>query len=187
MKPFKQHFDTRIIQEAIDYHYDNNIPLSECIFRSGSESFYNFFQEVKKQYNEGVLEVEDLFDKELLETDIGERYLLDDEYVPLDLPISEEKTGEYNGREVELEDPKRGGGKKFYVYVRNDKGNVIKVEFGDTSGLQAKINDPEARKSFSARHNCSQKTDKTKPGYWSCRLPYYAKQLGLKGGGKFFW
>jgi hypothetical protein len=73
------------------------------------------------------------------------------------------------------------------VYVKNDKGNVIKVEFGDTSGLKAKINDPAARKSFAARHQCHLKKDKTKPGYWSCNLPRYASQLGLKGGGSFFW
>jgi len=71
--------------------------------------------------------------------------------------------------------------------VKNDKGNVIKVEFGDTTGLTAKINDPDARKSFVARHKCDQKKDKTKPGYWACRLPMYAKALGLKGGGNFFW
>jgi len=90
----------------------------------------------------------------------------------------------------ELNSPKRNGGegKKYYVYVKNDKGNVIKVTFGDEKGgLTSKINNPEARKSFVARHNCSSKNDKTKPGYWSCRLPYYAKQLGLSGGGSFFW
>jgi hypothetical protein len=94
---------------------------------------------------------------------------------------------EYNGAEVELNEPKRGGSKKFYVYVKNEKGNVVKIEFGDTSGLSAKINDPEARASFAARHNCAEKKDKTSAGYWSCRLPYYAKQLGLSGGGNFFW
>ena len=101
--------------------------------------------------------------------------------VPLDLPLEEDTDG------VELSSPKRGGSKKFYVYVKNDKGNVIKVQFGDTTGLNAKINNPAARKSFAARHRCAEKTDKTKPGYWSCRLPYFTKQLGLKGGGKFFW
>jgi hypothetical protein len=105
--------------------------------------------------------------------------------VPLDHPFINE--AEYKGREVELNKPKRGGKKKFFVYVKNDKGNVIKVEFGDTSGLQAKLSNVAARKSFSARHNCPSKKDKTKPGYWSCNLPRYASQLGLKGGGNFFW
>ena len=89
---------------------------------------------------------------------------------------------------VELNKPKRGGPKKFYVYVKDPQtGNVKKVTFGDTSGLKAKINDPKARASFAARHKCAQKTDKTSPGYWACRLPRYAKQLGLEGGGGGFW
>jgi hypothetical protein len=82
--------------------------------------------------------------------------------------------------------PKRGGSKKFYVYVR-DKGKVKKVSFGDTSGLSAKINNPEARRAFAARHDCKNKTDKTKASYWSCRLPRYAKLLGLKSSFSGFW
>lgn len=101
-----------------------------------------------------------------------------------------EEVNESDDSDKELNSPKRnsGSGKKYYVYVKNDKGNVIKVTFGDEKGgLTSKINDPEARKSFVARHNCDTKKDKTSPGYWSCRLPYYAKQLGLSGGGNFFW
>src|SRR5210317_1017853 len=94
---------------------------------------------------------------------------------------------EYQGKTVELNSPKRGGSKKFYVYVKNDKGNVVKVSFGDDTGLQAKINDAEATKSFVARHDCANKKDKTTPGYWACRLPMYAKELGLEGGGDYFW
>jgi hypothetical protein len=82
--------------------------------------------------------------------------------------------------------PKRGGSKKFYVYVRN-KGKIKKVSFGDTSGLSAKINNPEARRAFAARHDCKNKTDKTKASYWSCRLPRYAKLLGLKSSFSGFW
>ena len=115
----------------------------------------------------------------ILDSDIGSFGIYEGLTVPLDLPIEEEG--------VELNSPKRGGKKKFYVYVKNDKGNVIKVQFGDTSGLKAKINNPEARKSFAARHKCAEKKDKTKPGYWACRLPHFSKQLGLTGGGKFFW
>jgi hypothetical protein len=116
----------------------------------------------------------------ILESDIGEQALYEGELVPLDHPLIEET-------QPELNKPKRGGNKKFFVYVKNDKGNVIKVEFGDTSGLNAKINDPKARASFAARHKCSTKKDKTKPGYWACRLPSFARELGLKGGGAFFW
>jgi len=82
--------------------------------------------------------------------------------------------------------PKRGGSKKFYVYVKN-KGKIKKVSFGDTSGLSAKINNPEARRAFAARHDCKNKTDRTKASYWSCRLPRYAKLLGLKSSFSGFW
>jgi len=87
-----------------------------------------------------------------------------------------------------LNKPRRGGSKKFYVYVRNPKTKKIKkVSFGDTSGLSAKINNPEARRAFSKRHDCPNKTDKTKASYWSCRLPRYAKALGLKSNFTGFW
>jgi hypothetical protein len=87
-----------------------------------------------------------------------------------------------------LGNPKRGGSKKFYVYVKNPKTKKIKkVSFGDTSGLSAKINNPEARRAFAARHDCKNKTDKTKASYWSCRLPRYAKLLGLKSSFSGFW
>jgi hypothetical protein len=200
------------IQEAIGYNLLNDIPLSECVFRRESELFYEYFKYIKSH---GKL-VTEKFDKELLTTDIGEIGLYEDKEVPLDLPFVEEEDPcwkdykqvgmkDKNGKKVpncvpedslkeedekELNKPHRnsGSGKKYYVYVKNEKGNVIKVTFGDEKGgLTAKISDPEARKSFVARHNCSEKNDKTTPGYWACRLPYYAKSLGLSDGGKFFW
>ena len=94
----------------------------------------------------------------------------------------------YQGEEVALGKPKRGGAKKFYVYVMNPKTKKVKkVSFGDTSGLSAKINNPKARKAFADRHDCKNKKDKTKAGYWSCRLPRYASLLGLKGSYSGFW
>ena len=97
---------------------------------------------------------------------------------------------EYQGKKVELSKPKRGGSKKFYVYVTDPKTkNVKKVSFGADSGggkLAVKLKDPKARKAFADRHNCDQKNDKTKAGYWSCRLPRYAKSLGLSGGGTWW-
>ena len=87
-----------------------------------------------------------------------------------------------------LNKPHRGGSKKFYVYVRNPKTKKIKkVSFGDTSGLSAKINNPTARQAFSKRHDCPNKKDKTKASYWSCRLPRYAKLLGIKSNFTGFW
>lgn len=74
---------------------------------------------------------------------------------------------EYQGKKVTLNDPVRGGTKKFYVYVKNAKGNIVKVSFGDPN-MSINRDDPGARKSFRARHNCDQKKDKTTAGYWSC-------------------
>ena len=79
--------------------------------------------------------------------------------------------------------------KKYQVYVRNPKsGNIKKVSFGDVhGGLTAKVSNPEARKSFAARHKCSQQKDRTTAAYWACNLPRYAKSLGMSGGGNFYW
>ena len=79
------------------------------------------------------------------------------------------------------------GGKAYKVYVRDPKTKKIKtVRFG-SGGLRAKINDSKARAAFAKRHKCSQKKDRTKASYWSCRLPRYAKLLGLKSSFSGFW
>jgi hypothetical protein len=169
-------FRKKFATESYLYAKEQAMPL-HSVYRPHSVAYYLLFNECR----ELKLEVYNDLDKHLLEqTDIGQWDMYEGEEVPLDIPLVEEK-------DVELNKPKRGGSKKFYVYVKNDKGNVVKVSFGDTSGLKAKIDDPEARKSFVARHQCDQKKDKTTPGYWACRLPMYAKELGLEGGGDFFW
>jgi len=76
--------------------------------------------------------------------------------------------GEYQGRDVKLNKPMQGDVKKFKVYVKNSKGNVVKVNFGQ-KGMNIKKDNPGARKSFRARHKCDQKKDKTTAGYWSCK------------------
>ena len=90
---------------------------------------------------------------------------------------------EYAGRDVDLNKPKRGGSKKYFVYVKNPQTDrVKKIEFGDVTGLRTKSNNPDRARSFAARHNCEKKNDKTKAGYWACRLPRY----GLVKGGKWW-
>jgi len=74
---------------------------------------------------------------------------------------------EYQGKKVKLNDPIRGGSKKFYVYVK-DGDKIKKVSFGDTTGLSIKRDNPARRKSFRARHNCADPGPKTKARYWSC-------------------
>ena len=83
---------------------------------------------------------------------------------------------EYQGKKVTLDKPSRitkgeagYGRKKFKVYVKNDKGNVVKVEYGDPN-MSIKRDDPERRKSFRARHNCDNPGPKYKARYWSCKF-----------------
>jgi len=75
---------------------------------------------------------------------------------------------EYQGRKVELGKIMQGDVKKFKVYVNNDKGNVVKVNFGQ-KGMVIKKDNPDARKSFRARMNCDEPGPRWKARYWSCR------------------
>ncbi len=77
---------------------------------------------------------------------------------------------EYQGRKVKLGKPFRtpGGPKKSSVYVKNEKGNVVKVNFGDPN-MKIKKNIPGRRKNFRARHNCDNPGPRWKARYWSCR------------------
>lgn len=91
--------------------------------------------------------------------------------------MESERKGMYQGRSVTLDSPTRGDVKRFKVYVDSGKkdkdGNTIakKVNFGSEKGskLRVRKNDPEARKSFAARHKCDTAKDKTTARYWSCR------------------
>ena len=78
---------------------------------------------------------------------------------------------EYRGRKVKLNKPflTPDGPKKRSVYVKNEKGNVVKVNFGDPN-MKIKKSDPTRRKSFRARHNCSNPGPKWKARYWSCKF-----------------
>lgn len=169
------------ISKSVHYHVENDIPFAENIYRLHSEEFYKLFREARELFNEGLLtEVSD-WDKQLLESDIGEFDVFEGTKVPLDMPIEEE-----DEKNPPLNKPKRGGPKKFYVFVK-DGDKIKKVTWGDTTGLSVKLKNPEARKSFAARHKCAQQKDKTSAAYWACNLPRYAKSLGMSGGGNFYW
>ena len=251
---------------SLQYHIDNNLTLSENVYRYSSDEFINLFKEARDAWRDGYITLNEQ-DEDLLETtDIGEYGDYNGIKVPLDLPMASPKhnnalfeigclidemienedtidealsidemidyelvkelvesiggtinmenfrkaveiqnetfdysgfdmlkasvdyipEAEYRGKKVKLNKPKRGGSKKFYVYVKSKKGNVKKVSFGDTN-LSVKLKQRGARASFAARHKCAQKKDKTKAGYWSCRLPRYAKLLGLKSSFSGFW
>ena len=76
---------------------------------------------------------------------------------------------EYDGSPVDLNNPTKGDVKKYKVYVKNEKGNVVKVEFGDPN-MEIKRDDPGRRASFRARHNCDNPGPKYKARYWSCKF-----------------
>ena len=251
---------------SLQYHIDNNLTLSENVYRYSSEAFIQLFSEARDAWRDGYITLNEE-DEHLLETtDIGEYGEYNGMKVPLDLPmvspdnknalfeigclidemIEDENMideaasidemidyemikelvesiggtinmenfrkavqiqnetfdyngfemlkasvdyipeAEYRGKKVQLNKPKRGGSKKFYVYVKSKKGNVKKVSFGDT-GLSVKFKKKGARASFAARHKCAQKKDKTKAGYWSCNIGRYWKSLGGSSNFSGYW
>ena len=173
------------ISENLRYHIKEKVSITENTFRAHSVSHARLLLETRFLFNEGVIDLKGEDKKLFLSTDIGKIGIFENRKVMLDYPLVE---AEYQGRDVDLNKPKRGGSKKFYVYVKDPKTKKVKkVSFGDTTGLKAKINDPKARQAFTKRHNCAQKKDKTKASYWSCRLPRYASLLGLKGSYSGFW
>ena len=262
------------LKEAIEYHVENNISLTENIFRPGSEMFFEMINEAKKLYKEDAYEPKDEYERDLLESDIGElaeyngqTVVLDypieegleecwkgyaqqgmkkkgDKMVPNCVPVNEEEqikedrawthedeyymhmdrhddamaagnyekaeihakkaeaaaakhfktTGEkirdagYTGKSTHIikEEDETGGkgiGKPFRsgsgaaVYVRNSKGNVIKVKFSQ-SGMKKRYNEPARVRSFVARHHCLTNKDKTSRSYWACRWPRYFSNSG---------
>jgi len=124
-------------------------------FQVLTENFKNFIETEETEYDNAILEDGTLVCggclQELLENDRA--------------VIQEAK---YQGKTVTLNKPMKGDVKKSKVYVKNGKGNVVKVNFGDKN-MTIKKNIPARRKSFRARHKCDQKKDKTSAGYWSCK------------------
>ena len=101
--------------------------------------------------------------------------------------LDEKKKAKKKGPKLNKPMRSSSGGKAYKVYVKDPKtGNIKTVRFG-SGGLRAKINDRKARQAFAKRHKCSTRNDKTKASYWSCRLPRYAKLLGLKSSFSGFW
>jgi len=249
-----------IMTENMKYHVENKLPITENMFRYGSEVFLDMWAEARYLFSRNVIHVNDLDKEILLETNLGEYGMYGGKKVPLDLPMLEENevgskldinpssknsvvpfndllytikkdhgdksklfkdaAGAVLDKDTEelrkvlrdygvyydyenllnlneskekkhpaLNKPKRGGSKKFYVYVRDPKSKRIKkVSFGMAGGgLRAKLNNPKARQAFAKRHNCAQKKDKTKASYWSCRLPRYAKALGFNTTFSGYW
>lgn len=185
------------ISEGLQYHLDHNIPLTENIYRYGSEAFFNLINETRELYNNGEIELS-FVDRELIETNIGGKAMFEGKEVWLDIPMEDieilSEEDRFKGKKSGSPTRDTSGGKAYKVYVAgcakktdsNPRGIKL-VRFG-SGGLKAKLSNKEAKKSYNARHGCSEgrHNDKCKAGYWSCRLPRYAKKLGLSGGGTWW-
>jgi hypothetical protein len=192
------------ISEGLRYHIDNGVSLQDNVFRIGSKKYLQLFAEARMLNEWNTISLDENSKFLIENTDIGKFGVYEGKKVPLDLPkVNEEDTGEEIDPDYDLEEgkkkkkkekkdppigkPKRGGSKAYYVYVRDPKTKKVKkVSFG-SGGLRAKIRNPKARSAFAARHNCKNKKDRTKAGYWSCNLPRYAPALGLGNKMNTYW
>ena len=199
----KRRFDglQNLIQQEVDnedepesysdaFEYASNIlsyAVNEFISLPGNEYMADRYDDVldyaKEEFGEDVMDVfrsivgDDMGDfedeDEMFET------LYEDEYGSVEETDFESddslNEAEYQGRKVQLGKVMQGDVKKSKVYVKNDKGKVVKVNFGfgGTSAkgkrMSIKKNNPERRKSFRARHNCENPGPRWKPKYWSCK------------------
>ena len=149
------------ISNALQYHIDNGMTLTENGFMFYSQGYFDLINEVRELFNEGKIDLNEE-DRLMIESDLGIKVKIGKEYVYLDAPYI------YETEENVLTESKIPiGPKKFAVYTKDKTGGVKKVTFGN-SNLIVK----ESRK-------CSQKTDRTTVGYWSCNVGRFAKQLGL--------
>jgi hypothetical protein len=166
------------VSDKLKYHLDNKLTLSENNFKVYSESYFELINEVRELFIEGLIDLNES-DIKIIETDLGKSIMLENgQRVYLDVPMIDEEfinEAEYQGRKVKLGKIMQGDIKKFKVYVKNDKGKVVKVNFGfggkSAKGkrMTIKKNNPQRRKSFRARHNCDNPGPRWKPRYWACR------------------
>ena len=130
--------------------------------RLGIEAEYDAAEQANEGFN--PMKINDIVDEETYDgNDFYEAY--GDLWFNEDEIIDE---AEYQGRKVKLGKPMRGDVKKFKVYVKNPKGNIVKVNFGDPD-MKIKKSNPARRRSFRARHNCDNPGPRHKARYWSCR------------------
>jgi hypothetical protein len=165
--------------ESLKYHINEGLTLSENVYRIYSDEFFNLINEVRNLYELGLIHLNEE-DKWIVNTDIGKTSLYEGDTVWLDVPFEIEddemvNEAEYQGRKVQLGKRMQGDVKKFKVYVKNDKGKVVKVNFGfggksaHGKRMVIKKNNPERRKNFRARMNCDTPGPRWKPRYWACK------------------
>jgi hypothetical protein len=190
----EEHLDKSLVlkesvemSDALKYHVENGMTLTNNIFRAYSESYFNLVNEVRTLWENGKIGLNEE-DTLMVESDLGKKVMVNGKLIYLDAPfIYEDEEDEevleeakHRGKNVKLNKPFRtsGGPKKFAVYVKSKSGGIKKVSFGDPN-LRVRNKNKGAAKSFRARHKCDQKKDRTTAGYWSCNVGRYAKQLGL--------
>ena len=164
--------------ENMQYHIDNKKPLYETTITYGSSGYINLWAEARYLYLREIIDLTGIDLERITETDLGEYGMFEGQMVPLDMPMPDEELineAEYQGRKVQLGKPMQGDVKKFKVYVKNDKGKVVKVNFGfggkSAKGKRMVIKDknPKKRAAFRARHNCKNPGPRWKARYWSCK------------------
>ncbi len=175
-----------LLSEGLRHHIDTTTPLTKNIYRVGSVAYFDIIAEARVAYKKGIYTPINEEEIQILESELGEWVMFEGERVPLDFPMYIEtlEEAEYQGKKVELGNPTTGDSKKYKVYVKNSKGNVIKVNYGDKKGgLKGNWNNAEARSNFASRHSCAEKKDRTKAGYWACRAH---KDFGTNVPGRFW-
>jgi len=138
--------------------------------------FIQIYLEESDDINESNMDmnIESIIKKVLVEEFMNDEFLYEDIYGSVE-EVNLLQEAEYQGRKVQLGKIMQGDIKKFKVYVKNDKGKVVKVNFGfggkSAKGkrMVIKKNNPERRRSFRARHNCDNPGPRWKPRYWACR------------------
>jgi hypothetical protein len=166
------------VSDNLKYHLDNELSLNENKFKVYSQSYFDLINEVRDLFLDGLIDLNES-DIEMIKSDLGKSVILENgERVYLEVPMIDDEflnEAEYQGRKVQLGKIMQGDVKKSKVYVKNDKGKVVKVNFGfggkSAKGkrMTIKKNNPQRRKSFRARHNCDNPGPRWKPRYWACR------------------
>jgi hypothetical protein len=149
------------VSDALQYHIENNMSLTNNVFKVYSEGYFNLVNEVRDLYNEGKIDL-NYKDKLMVESDLGKKVKIGKQYIYLDAPYVYETE-----EDTLMESKTPRGHKKFAVYTKSKTGGLKKVTFGN-SKLVVKESS-----------NCLQKIDRTTAGYWSCNIGRYSKQLGL--------
>jgi hypothetical protein len=166
------------------------MPIRDNVYRHGTSRYFSLVNEARDLWKEGKLNLDEE-DIEIMESDLGQFGSFAGQQVPLDFPMMIDESLDEAKKKKKKDPPigkptkNTGGGKKYKVFVRNPKtGKIKKITYGDSKGgLKGNWNNAEARKSFAARHNCKDKKDRTKAGYWACRAH---KDFGTNVPGRFW-